>query len=519
MEYPKIIKIGRSIILIIFLLVGCKKDEIQLPVLTTNDITQITQTTASSGGVIISEGNSSILVRGVCWSTSIEPTIDDFKSLDGLGIGGFTSSITALIPKTTYFVRAYATTKLGTSYGTAKSLTTEPATIPVVNTEAVSAITQTTATCGGNISTDGASTLIARGVCWSATQNPSINDNKTTDGMTVGIFSSNLTGLVGNTTYYLRAYATNNIGTAYGSQVSFKTSPLMPTVTSFSLASFSATSCYTKLTINSDGGSNVMAKGVCYGINPNPNITADKTIDGTGTESFISNISGLLTNTTYYLRAYVTNAVGTVYSNEVSFKTLEPIIDIEGNTYNITSIGNQIWLASNLKTTKLNDGTSIPNVTDGTTWSNLITPGYCWYNNDAFTYKADYGGLYNWYTVNTGKLCPQGWHVPSDTEWTTLTTFLGGEIVSGGKLKETGLTHWNTPNSGATNETGFNAIPGGICAGGGAFYNIGGIVVFWSSTEFSTNYAVLRNIYYHYSNVNRETTERRVGLSVRCLKD
>ena len=133
--------------------------------------------------------------------------------------------------------------------------------------------------------------------------------------------------------------------------------------------------------------------------------------------------------------------------------------DIDGNVYHTVTIGTQIWMVENLKTTRYNDGSPIPFVTDSSSWSNLTTPGYCWYNNDT-TNKNTYGALYNWFAVNTGKLAPTGWHVPTDDEWTTLTTYLGGESIAGGKLKETGTTHWRTPNAGATNEIGFTASSG-----------------------------------------------------------
>src|SRR5664279_5386678 len=125
--------------------------------------------------------------------------------------------------------------------------------------------------------------------------------------------------------------------------------------------------------------------------------------------------------------------------------------DIDGNVYKNVTIVKQILMAENLKTTKFNDGTSIPLVRENSAWKDMNSPSFCWYNNDATTNKNNYGALYNWYTVNTNKLCPSGWHVPSDAEWTTLRTYLGGDSVAGGKLKETGTTHWKSPNTGATN--------------------------------------------------------------------
>jgi uncharacterized protein (TIGR02145 family) len=172
-------------------------------------------------------------------------------------------------------------------------------------------------------------------------------------------------------------------------------------------------------------------------------------------------------------------------------------------------------MAKNLKTTKYNDNTAIPLVTDNTAWSKLTSPGYCWYDNSVVTY----GALYNWYTVNTGKFCPTGWHVPSDAEWTTLTTYLGGDSVAGGKLKETGTAHWYSPNTGATNETGFTALPGGFRYYVGPFSSIGYDGNWWSSFKTSTANDWPRGMNYNFSNVYRPTYSLRSGFSVRCLRD
>ena len=204
--------------------------------------------------------------------------------------------------------------------------------------------------------------------------------------------------------------------------------------------------------------------------------------------------------------------------------------DVEGNLYKAVKIGNQVWMSENLKTTKYNDGTTIPNVTDNTAWAALPTGAYSWYNNDATTYKATYGALYNWYAVdnnpstkaasNGGKnVCPTGWHVPSDAEWTTLTTFLGGEAVAGGKLKETGTTHWTAPNTGATNETGFTALPGGSRGGYGTYGSIGNYGNWWSSTESSATYAWGRYMGYDDAGVGRGGGSKQYGFSVRCVRD
>ena len=194
--------------------------------------------------------------------------------------------------------------------------------------------------------------------------------------------------------------------------------------------------------------------------------------------------------------------------------------DIDGNHYETVLIGYQIWMAENLATTKYDDGTDIPLVTDNSAWAALTTPGYCWYDNDQATYGSTYGALYNWYTVNTGNLCPTGWHVPTDGEWTTLTTYLGGESVAGGKLKEAGLAHWNSPNTGATNETGFTALPGGVRDDGGTFMAINGYGGWWSATEVDAGVAWGRGMFYYSSGVYRDYGyNKKNGFSVRCLRD
>jgi len=196
----------------------------------------------------------------------------------------------------------------------------------------------------------------------------------------------------------------------------------------------------------------------------------------------------------------------------------DTIADIEGNVYKTVTIGTHLWMKENLKTTKYNDGTDIPLVTDKTDWGDLTTPGYCWYENSK-SIGTTYGALYNWYTVSTGKVCPTGWHVPIDEEWTFLTSYLGGEDVAGGKLKESGTNHWGSPNTGATNESGFTALPGGYRNYNGTFDNFGNFGYWWSATENDAAYAWNRYMFYGYANVYRYFKHKEVGLSVRCIRD
>lgn len=196
------------------------------------------------------------------------------------------------------------------------------------------------------------------------------------------------------------------------------------------------------------------------------------------------------------------------------------VTDIDGNVYHTVTIGTQVWMVENLKTTKYNDGTNIPNVTDNTAWANLTTPAYCWYSNDIAN-KTLYGGLYNWYTVNIGKLAPKGWHVPTDEEWTKLTDFLGGKNVAGKYLSEKGSTHWDSPNSESTNESGFTALPGGCMTTNGEFNFIGSGGLWWSSTidQYYERFSWYRVIHSGSSIVERSAGFKEFPMSVRCIRD
>src|ERR1035437_6882359 len=299
---------------------------------------------------------------------------------------------------------------------------------------------------------------------------------------------------------------------------------IAPVLTTAAISNITQTTASCGGNIISDGGSTVTARGVCWAIFQNPTKDNGKTTDGTGTGSFTSAITGLTANTTYFVRAYATNSVGTGYGDNVSFTTQQGIggtvTDIDGNVYHFITIGTQVWLVENLKTTKYRNGDPIPNITDNNTWSNLTTGAYCNYNNDANN-STTYGRLYNWQaTTDSRSIAPTGWHVPSDAEWTTLTSFLGSTGGSaGGKLKETGTVHWQSPNTGATNESGFTALPGGYRDLTGAFNNLGLNGYWWSVTEMSPTSAWYRNLYYAAPDMGSDYINKTDGFSIRCLKD
>jgi uncharacterized protein (TIGR02145 family) len=247
---------------------------------------------------------------------------------------------------------------------------------------------------------------------------------------------------------------------------------------------------------------------------------------------FSTTLSGLAPSTRYYARAFATVDLGTAYGNEVSFTIPQPcpgtptVTDVDNNTYATVQIGTQCWTHSNLKVSKYRNGDNISNITDNTAWSQTdmtSTGAWCNYNNDAAN-DALFGKLYNWYAVNDSRgLCPTGWHVPSDGEWTTLTDFLGGESVAGGLMKSTATQPtpggWIVPNTGATNSSGFTGLPGGGRDSGGGFRDLGNFGYWWSSSDAGSGSAWSRFLVYYYASAYRGSSYPRNGFSVRCARD
>ena len=306
--------------------------------ITTKDVTDITSMTARCGGNIVDDGGADITARGVCWSMSQNPTISDSHTTDGSGIGSFTSDIAELTENTKYYVRAYATNEVGTVYGEEKTFTTKYGGVAEVVTNEVSDITTTTAKCGGNVINDGGYEINARGVCWSTNQNSTISDSHTTDGSGTGSFTSNITGLTKGTTYYVRAYATNEVGTVYGEEKTFITKDGIAEITTNDVTEITETTAVCGGEVTDDGGATVTARGVCWSTSQNPTITGSHTTDGSGTGSYTSNITGLNAGTTYYVRAYATNSEGTSYGSQKSFTTTQHYEPPTVTTNNVTGI-------------------------------------------------------------------------------------------------------------------------------------------------------------------------------------
>jgi len=296
------------------------------PTLSTSNTLNITSDSATVVGFVVAEGDG-FTEKGVCYNTSANPTIDNDKSVYTKDTPNATFHVvlSGLDYATKYYARAYATGEAGTVYGEEVTFTTLPV-VPFLNTAAITEITGNSATGGGEVTGNGGAEVTVRGICYATVENPTTADTKTTDGEGVGAFVSMLTELKGNTTYYVRAYATNSSGTGYGPQVTFKTLVDLPKVTTTAVAEITKTSAVSGGEVTDDGGAEITTRGLVWGMNPEPT-TADNIIDGgMGTGSFVSNLMNLEKYTEYYVRAFATNSAGTAYGENIKFTTLADIL-------------------------------------------------------------------------------------------------------------------------------------------------------------------------------------------------
>lgn len=420
----------------------------------------IAQTTADVSGNVITDNGANLSARGICYSTSNNPTISDTKKIFATAtLGNYTCTLDNLSPSTIYYARAYATNSYGTAYGASITFTTLVATVPIISsTTAANLVTATTAKTGGIITNSGASNVTSRGVCYSSTATiPTIANTKTNDGTGIGTFVSSLVGLTANTTYYIRAYATNGVGTAYGDLKSFSTTTAtIPTgVTTTTASSTTQTTCNSGGAILNDGGAAISSRGVCWSTTTaTPTILNTKSIDGTGVGTFISSLTSLTPGTTYYVRAYATNIVGTAYGNTISFTTVAATIPIGITTNVLTSVtqttasgGGNInsdggaavtsrgvcWSNINsnptISNTKTIDGSGIGAFSSSLTG---LTPGTTYYVRAYATNSAGtaYGSMKSFTTQSA--TIPQGIFTTTASSITQTTATSGGSITSDG---------------------------------------------------------------------------------------
>ena len=381
---------------------------------------------------------------------------------------------------------------------------------------------------GGAITDNGGSNITDKGICIAGRYN--ISDPFDLDHCYTSInagsgdeaFAVDLTSLYNEFDVYhgevfeIRAYATNKTGTAYGDVISVS-------LTGFgtpSVFSISQNSAIASVDITSRN--DVQECGFCWSTSSNPSINNSSTVASWVNNHYRATLTGLQPNTRYYVKAYVKDNYGISYSSEVNFVTYQAcpstVNDYDGNTYNVVAIGSQCWMKENLRTKHFNNGTPIPLVQDSTAWENRTTAAYCYYDQNS------YGNHYNFYAVANGNLCPSGWHVPTyDEVFSTLYYALDASNV-GGQMKATGTTYWKSPNTGATNSSGFSARGGGYRTYG--FRNIRERGVFWTSTPYySYDYAYVYMMSYDNASLSRFGSSaydyalyKRYGASVRCVK-
>lgn len=401
----------------------------------------------------------------------------------------------------------------------------KPTSMPVVVTGEVSGVTALAANVSGQVISDGNLPVTERGIVLSESADPTTSATKFAAGSGTGTFSVELSGLVPATTYHVRAYAINSKATSYGLDKTFMSSVGAPILSTSQVSSIGYNTGTGGGEVTMDGGATITLRGICWSTNANPTTADNKTSDGSGGGSFVSSISGLMPATKYYVRSFAVNNVGVGYGPQVSFTTLTPpasaAVDIDGNVYESVTIGTQIWMKENLKVSRYRNGDVIPNVTSAASWAALTTGAWCNYNDDPAN-NSIYGKHYNWFTVvDSRQLCPSGWHIPNDSEWEVLTTFLGGIDVAGGKMKSTGTMYWQPPNTNATNSSGFSALPAGYRGADGTF--TGGLITingsWWSSTSIDAGTAWARGVYYNLESVYPGRGNKPEGLTIRCLKD
>jgi uncharacterized protein (TIGR02145 family) len=293
---------------------GCKES---VPDITTNKVTNITSTTAESGGEITSDGRSRIINYGICWDTVGNPTTESYRQSDSIAKEKFVIKISDLFPNKTYYVRAYAVNKAGTAYGEQVSFTTPPS-VPLLKTSAVTDISAKSARSGGVIYSDGGYPVLNAGVCWDTASNPTASGTRTIDTIGIADFTSEINGLKNDKSYFVRAYATNSLGTGYGNEIEFKTTRSAPIVTITSVTEkylFSA-SC----SISLKSADNIIEYGICWNTKPGPTTDNSKNSKPYARGKF--RMRDLKPGTTYFVRAYLINGNGTFYGNSKSFKTL-----------------------------------------------------------------------------------------------------------------------------------------------------------------------------------------------------
>ena len=487
-----------------------EKYTINAPTVTTSSATNITTSSATIGGNVTSDGGATVTERGVCYSTSSSnPTTSNNKKSSGSGLGSFTVNLSNLSAGTKYYVRAYAINEIGTSYGPTISFTTEEPTYskPTVTTSSATYVTTSSATIGGNVTSDGGTTVTERGVCYSTSSStPTTSNSKKTAGSGLGNFTVNLSNLSAGTKYYVRAYAINEVGTSYGSTISFTTeeepSYSKPAVTTSSATNVTTSSATIGGNVTSDGGATVTERGVCYSTSSsNPTTSNSKKSSGSGLGNFTVNLSNLSAVTKYYVRAYAINEVGTSYGSTISFTTEQ-----SSSTSNTENGHQYVDLGLSVKWATCNVGTTKPEgYGDYFAWGETRSKSY--YNGSSYSYydnpttlplsadaaRANWGGQWRMPTIDEFEELRNN----CTWKWTTQNGVNGYKVTS---------------NSNGN----YIFLPAAGYRDLGSLYGAGDYGYYWSSSAYGPNYSTTALYLYFYSTwKDRKNDYKAAGRSVR----
>ena len=481
------------------------------PSLITTIILDISLNAANCGMKIISDGGSDITEHGICWNTKTDPTIDNSKTTKSYAPGKF--RMTGLNPSTQYYVRAYATNSTGTGYGTLLSFRTtgnppSAETLDAINISTTGAILRAIV----NANKFDAQITFEFGKTTEYDHSIPIPQNPVTGSADMAI-SLEISGLEAGTKYHFRVKASNATGKTNGKDMIFTTStPIAPTLTNFNPIhkNYNDTAFIITPPASNSSGSFTYTSS-------NPQVATIRNnkvrIMGSGNSVITATLA----------------SAGNFTSGSITTTLTMNLSDFDGNVYNTVAIGTQDWMKENLKVTRYRDGTPIANISDNKEWKSLTEGAYCWYNNDPANSKNTNGALYNWYAVaNPRNLCPDGWHVPADADWKTLELFLGmtakqteGTVKrSPGKAtKIKNASGWINQEQ-STNTSEFSAIAAGYRSfSTGEFFNLGLDGCWWTATEDKENSAWLRNVYYYLNDIYRISDNKKLGFSVRCIRD
>ena len=516
------------------------------PLVTTNNtVTDITYTSAKSGGNVTFAGGASVTKKGLCFGLNENPTIqhDSIAEYNGSGLGAFTCTMTGLTDNTVYHVRAYATNSVGTNYGEDRVFSTLAYLPPSVEILTPTGITYTSFTCSGNVTNEGSYPVVERGIGYSTTPIPSEEDTYIPIGSGSGTFDTIISGLTPNTTYYVWAYARNNIGQQANSE-RIPVTTLANTVPEVATLNVSELGKCTGKVI-STGGLPITDKGFCYSIySTMPDTTEYRVFADGGTFSAL--LPNMTNNQSYYVRAYAINDTGIAYGATIQFTYHTcggsvTVTDYDYHVYHTVKIGGQCWMKENLSTTHYADGTPVE------PGNNNFSTTVAYY----YTATNGYGLLYNWAAVMHGAsspdfnlnpsgvrgICPIGWHVPGHAEWEELMGTVSsnsayrcnGDEDKIAKSLAAATTAWysstndcavgNEPS--ANNATGFEAFPAGAQVANYSGASAGKGANFWSATEYpaASESALCRALYYDYAIACTYDFDKRFALSVRCVRD